>query len=65
MELNKQEKSVIKILVEKELNHIKKDSQGFLVSNASFLSKTDDPDLPFLKSMKLYKDFLEQLKLKL
>lgn len=63
--LTKEESSVLKILVEKELNHIRKDGQGFLISNASFLGKTDDPDLPLLKSLKLYKDFLEQLKKKL
>ena len=65
MSLNKEEKSVLKILLEKELNHVKKDGQGFLISNAPFLNKSDDPDLPFLKSLKLYKDFLEQLKKKL
>lgn len=65
MSLTKEEKSVLKILVEKELNHVKKDDQGFLISNAPFLSKSEDPDLPFLKSLKLYKSFLEQLKLKL
>lgn len=65
MTLSKEEKSVLKILLEKELNHVKKDGQGFLISNAAFLNKSDDPDLPFLKSLKLYKDFLEQLKLKL
>ncbi len=63
--LTKEENAVLKILLEKELNHVKKDGQGFLISNASFLSKTDDPDLPFLKSLKLYRDFLEQLKKKL
>ena len=65
MPLSKEEKSVLKILVEKELHHVKKDDQGFLISNAPFLGKPDDPDLPFLKSLKLYKNFLEQLKLKL
>lgn len=65
MTLTKEEKSVLKILVEKELHHVKKDGQGFLISNAPFLGKSDDPDLPFLKSLKLYKDFLEQLKHKL
>jgi hypothetical protein len=52
-------------LLEKELNHVMKEGQGFLISNAPFLNKSDDPDLPFLKSLKLYKDFLEQLKRKL
>jgi len=65
MTLTKEEKSVLKILVEKELTHVKKDDQGFLISNAPFLNKSDDPNLPFLKSLKLYKNFLEQLKLKL
>jgi len=65
MSLSKEEKSVLKILVEKELHHVKKDDQGFIISNAPFLGKSDDPDLPFLKSLKLYKSFLEQLKLKL
>lgn len=65
MPLTKEEKAVLKILVEKELHHVKKDDQGFLISNAPFLGKPDDPDLPFLKSLKLYKGFLEQLKQKL
>ena len=65
MTLTKEEKSVLKILVEKELTHVKKDDQGFLISNAPFLNKSEDPNLPFLKSLKLYKNFLEQLKLKL
>ena len=63
--LTKEENAVLKILIEKELNHVKKDGQGFLISNAPFLGKSDDPDLPFLKSLKLYKSFLEQLKQKL
>ena len=65
MTLSKEEKAVLKILVEKELHHVKKDDQGFLTSNANFIGKSDDPDLPFLKSLKLYKGFLEQLKQKL
>lgn len=65
MSLSKEERSVLKILLEKELHHVKKDDQGFLISNAHFINKSDDPDLPFLKSLKLYKDFLEQLKKKL
>ncbi len=65
MDLSKEEKSVLKILVEKELHHVKKDGHGFLISNAPFINKSEESDLLFLKSLKLYKDFLEQLKQKL
>ncbi|MEK6899966.1 MAG: hypothetical protein AABX05_02470 [Nanoarchaeota archaeon] len=67
MELTKQEKSVLKVLVEKELTHIKKDGQGFLITNAPFINKMaeTETDFLFLKSLKLYKEFLENLQKKL
>ena len=60
--LTKEENAVLKILLEKELNHVKKDGQGFLISNASFLSKTDDPDLSFLEKLKALPGFLRTIK---
>ncbi|GEM_PF-3940876 len=67
MSLTPQEKSVLKILIEKELHHVKKDGQGFLLTNAPFINQmsTNESEFLFLKSLKLYKDFLEQLKKKL
>ena len=67
MELTKEERSVLKILVEKELHHVKKDGQGFLITNAPFINKisNDESDFLFLKSLKLYKEFLEHLQKKL
>lgn len=67
MVLTKEERSILKSLVEKELHHIKEDGEKFFVSNSPVLGKIalDEPDLPVLKSLKLYKDFLERLKHKL
>ena len=48
MSLTKEENAVLKILLEKELNHVKKDGQGFLISNAPFLkARPMTPTLPF------------------
>ena len=46
---------------------MEKDSEKLMISNSPFLSKMfrDEPDLPFLKSAKLYQGFLEQLQKKL
>ena len=64
--LSKEEKAVLKILVEKELYHVKKDGQGFHITNAPFINEiAHESDFMFLKSLKLYKNFLEQLKHKL
>ena len=67
MNVSKEEKAILKILIEKELHHVKKDGQGFLLTNAPFINQIapNESDFLFLKSLKLYKDFLEQLKHKL
>jgi len=61
MVLTKQDKEILKILVEKELELVKKDAERVLIVNAPFINKLDDPDLPFLKSEVLYQEFLEKL----
>ena len=66
MSLSKEEKAVLQILVEKELYHVRKDGQGFHITNAPFINEiANESDFMFLKSLKLYKEFLEQLKKKL
>ena len=67
MTLTKEDTAVLKILVEKELEHVEKDGEQLVISNAPFLHKVaeDDSDLLFLKSIEKYKIFLEQLSKKL
>ena len=67
MNLNKEEADVLKILVDKELEHLEKDVEQLVTVNAPFINKVigDDPDLPFLKSLELYKNFLQDLQKKL
>ena len=65
MTLTKEDKDVLKILVEKELDHVTRDGEKLLISNADYITKTGSPDLPFLKSFPLYEKFLQDLKKKL
>jgi hypothetical protein len=65
MTLTKEDKDVLKILVEKELSHVEKDGDELLISNADYLTKVGNPDLPFLKAITLYEEFLKDLKKKL
>lgn len=67
MNLTNDEKAVVKILIEKELEHITKDGNQLVIVNAPFITKVigDDPDLPFLKSLKLYQKFLQNMHQKL
>lgn len=67
MALTKDETTVIKTLVLKELDHIKKDAKGLALVNSPFLNKVveNQDDLPFLKSEMLYQQFLERLLKKL
>ena len=67
MELNKDEKTILNVLLEKELKDLKEDAGKLLISNSPFLNKVvrDEADLPFLKSAELYKKFLMQFKKKL
>ncbi len=66
MSFTKQEKSVLRLLIEKELEHIKKDSKNLHISNAPFLGKLAEEvaDLSVLKSEALYQKLLERLKKK-
>jgi threonyl-tRNA synthetase len=63
MALNKEDLTVLKILVEKELEHIEKDQEKLVIVNAPFITKVagDDSDLNFLKSIEKYKEFLQEL----
>jgi len=63
MKLTKQDLAVLKILVEKELEHVERDGEKMVIVNAPFISKVaeDDSDLNFLKSMEKYKEFLKEL----
>ena len=67
MEYTAEELTVLKTLVEKELDHVRKDGEKLIISNAPFINKVaaDQADLPYLKSFPLYLDFLEQLLKKL
>ncbi|MBI2666945.1 hypothetical protein HYX13_05005 [Candidatus Woesearchaeota archaeon] len=66
MPLTKQEKYVLRLLLEKELEHIKKDSKKLFIINSPFFGKLaeDEPDLLFLKNEVLYLKLLERLKKK-
>jgi len=63
MTLTNEDIKIIKILVEKELEEIKKDGKKVMIVNSPFLNKVagDDADLPFLSSEVKYKQYLEQL----
>jgi len=67
MTFTKEEQGVLKVLVEKELETIKKEGKNIFFSNSPFLGKValDDPDVPFLKDELRYQEFLENLLKKL
>ncbi len=67
MVFNKQEKEIIKILVEKELAEIKSDIKKLMITNADFITKsnTSTDDLEFLKNEAKYEEILEKLKAKI
>ena len=65
MKLTKKELDVLKIVVQKELQQLKKDKENVFISNSPFLNKADDNDLEFLKSEVEYKEFLKGLLKKL
>lgn len=63
----KEEKIVLRLLVEKELEHIKKDSKKLLISNSPFLGKMSEEfeDIALLKSESEYLKFLQVLRKKI
>ena len=63
MDLTKQDLATLKILVEKELETVKKEGEQLMIVNSPFLNKVslDDSDLAFLKSEVKYQKFLEEL----
>lgn len=68
MTFAKEDKAVLKILVKKELEEVKKEGEKVLIANSPFLSslfRMQSKDLPFLKTAKLYQGFLEGLLKKL
>jgi hypothetical protein len=68
MTLTKEEKTLMKVLVEKELKAVEKEGKNILVVNSPFFSsiaRVHSKDIPFLTSEKLYLEFLENLLKKL
>ncbi len=67
MELTKEDSDVLRILVRKELSHLKKDEKDLRLVNSPFLNKMvgDSEDIPFLAGGKLYEEFLSKLLQKL
>lgn len=63
MELSKKEKAVLQILVGKELNLVKEDSEKLAIVNSPFLGKValNDSDIEFIKNGQKYLAFLEDL----
>lgn len=67
MGFTKKELGVLKILVDKELEHVQKDADAMVISNAPFIGKEllDDDDFAFLKAESMYLKFLKDLSVKL
>ncbi|HLD00986.1 MAG TPA: hypothetical protein VJC39_04530 [Candidatus Nanoarchaeia archaeon] len=63
MDLTIEQISVLRILVEKETEAVKKEGKKIGLSNSPFLNKVDldESDLPFLKSETKYLSFLKEL----
>ncbi|MBR9683630.1 hypothetical protein GOV03_03765 [Candidatus Woesearchaeota archaeon] len=64
MTLTTEEKDILKVLVQKELESVKEDGKKVLIVNSPFLSsivRTHAKDIPFLASEKLYLEFLKKL----
>ncbi len=62
MALTKDDKAVLKALVEQELQHVKKDKVALVNSPVlSSIMRTRETDIPFMKSKVLYQEFLEHL----
>jgi hypothetical protein len=67
MELTKKELSVLKVLVEKELQNLEDDNKKLIISNSPFFNKValDESDISFMKVEKDYEEFLKELLKKL
>ncbi|MDP3990444.1 MAG: hypothetical protein Q8Q01_04535 [archaeon] len=66
MALTQKDLSVLKILVDKELEHLKKDEEQLMIVNSPFLGKLEeDTDLSFLRDVERYERFLKELLMKL
>ncbi|MFH1682783.1 MAG: hypothetical protein ABIA37_03220 [Candidatus Woesearchaeota archaeon] len=64
MEFTEQEKAVLKTLIKKEQEEIEKEGEKLMIVNSPFLStvsRLQSKDLEFMKDVKLYQNFLEQL----
>ncbi len=60
MALTKEEMDVLKVLVEKELDHVTKDADKLMMSNSPFLTKVfgEKSNIAFMKSEADYQQFL-------
>ncbi|MBS3127265.1 hypothetical protein J4228_03810 [Candidatus Woesearchaeota archaeon] len=66
MVLTKDDKAVLKALVEQELQHVKKDKVALVNSPVlSSIMRMKETDIPFMKSKALYQEFLEHILKKL
>tara|TARA_Y100000031_G_scaffold27791_1_gene30035 strand:- start:1008 stop:1214 length:207 start_codon:yes stop_codon:yes gene_type:complete len=67
MELTTKDKAVLRALVEQELKVVTKEGEDITISNSPFLGMVikDVPDLPFMKGEMKYKQFLDDLLIKL
>jgi len=63
MDLTKEDLVILKLLIEKELEEVKKEGRNLVIANSPFLNKEvlDDSDLDFLKSEAKYQQYLEEL----
>ena len=64
MTLTNEDKVILKVLVEKEIENIKEQGEKVLVVNSPFLSsvsRTASNDLPFLSTTEAYRKFLDDL----
>lgn len=68
MTLTKQEKTILKTLVKKELEAVRKEGKNIFIVNSPFLSgryRMHSKDLPFLKTKNTYQKFLKNFLKKL
>jgi hypothetical protein len=66
MELTNKEIDVLHIIVQKELDSVKKDAKKVMISNAGFITRPDTGnDFEFLKQEEMYESFLKSLLSKL